>query len=181
MPHLRSGSPSNTMSCWQRPAPSTNTPTELIDGQVYPSSPQQRPHGFVKDRIAYRLQRVLEELGSPLLVATEQSMAIAPYNEPQPDIVLTSEAFGVGAVPVKSVVLVVEIADSSISYDRNQKRSMFALAEIQEYWIVNIQRRTILQLWQLDRGSYTESRERHLGEQIASATIPGLTISTGGI
>ena len=91
--------------------------TELIDGLVYAMSPQHRPHGFVKDELAYRLRRALEAMDSPLRIATEQSVALGRNNQPQPDIILTSEPRGDGAIPGASIALIVEVADSTAAFD----------------------------------------------------------------
>lgn len=100
---------------------------------VYLVSHQYRPHGFIKDELAYRLRRALEEIGSKLHVATEQSVSLAPLSEPQPDIILTSEPAGVGPIPGASVALLVEVADSTSKFDRIQKAAIYAGADIAEY------------------------------------------------
>lgn len=155
--------------------------TELLDGRVYAMSPQYRPHGFVKDELAYRLRRALEDAGSALSVATEQSMAIPHFNEPQPDIMLTSEPSGQGAIPVASVALVVEVSDSTSRSDLKQKAMMYAVAEVAEYWVADVTKRVIRQMWRPERGVYAERRELAFGERIAAETITGLLIETSKI
>jgi Uma2 family endonuclease len=155
--------------------------TELLDGVVFAMSPQHRPHGFVKDELAYRLRRALEAMASPLHVATEQSVVIEPHNEPEPDIILTSEPRGTGGIPVRSVALLVEVADASRRLDLEQKSSLYALAEVPEYWVVDVNRRSIHQMWRPDGEAYAERRQVAFGEQVEATTIKDLAVETGGL
>lgn len=155
--------------------------TELIDGVVYEVSPQYRPHGFAKDELAYRLRRCLETLGSPWHVATEQSVAIAPHSEPQPDIALTGEPRGSGPIPAASVALLVEIAASTIRFDLNPKAAIYAAAGVPEYWVVDLNARVVYQLWHLVDGAYATRREVAFGERIEAVTVAGLAVETIGI
>lgn len=152
--------------------------TELIDGRVYPMSPQYRPHGFVKDELAYRLRRALEDVGLPLHVATEQSMAIPRTSQPQPDIMLTSEPSGEGAIPVASVALIIEVSDSTSRYDLRHKATLYALAGVAEYWVADVITRTIRQMWRPEGGRYEERREAPFGDPISSVTLDDLVINT---
>jgi Uma2 family endonuclease len=155
--------------------------TELIDGVVYAMNPQYRPHGFVKDELAYRLRRALEAIGSKLHVATEQSVALEPNSEPQPDIILTSEPRGLGAIPGASVALLVEVSDSSVRFDLADKARVYAAAGIPEYWIVDVNSGRIDQMWAPDAGTYAQQREVKLGSTIEAATIDRLAVDTVAI
>ncbi len=155
--------------------------TELLDGRVYDVSPQYRPHGFVKDEFAYRLRRALEALGSSLHVATEQSVVLERFSEPIPDIILTTEPIGTGAIPGHSVGLLLEIADSSSKSDRVRKASLYARASIPEYWIADVNKRVVLRMWAPDRGFYGQRDKVQFGQQVGSATIDGLVIATADL
>ncbi len=159
----------------------THRKTELIDGRAYPMSPQYRSHGFVKDELAYRIRRALEDAGSELRVATEQSMAIPHFSEPQPDIMLSREPSGEGAIPVASVALIVEVSDSTSRYDLRQKATMYAAAGVAEYWVADIVRRTIRQMWRPVEGRYGEDGEVAFGESIVATTVDKLKILTDGL
>lgn len=152
--------------------------TELIDGVVYAMSPQFRPHGFIKDELSYRLRRKIEEVDPSLSVATEQSMAIPRMFQPQPDIMLTSEPQGEGAIPVASVALIIEVADSSTRHDYRQKTTMYGIAGVPEYWIADVVTRVVRQLWQPVEGHYEQRRDVPFGEPVISTTIDGLRIDT---
>src|SRR5690606_1417579 len=91
--------------------------TELIDGVVFQRSPEFRPHMFVKDELAYRLRRALEDLGSALFVGSGGSVALSEHDMRRPDIILTSEPRGEGAVPLGSIALLVEVSNTTGHFD----------------------------------------------------------------
>jgi Uma2 family endonuclease len=155
--------------------------TELIDGVVYAMNPQHRPHGFAKDELAYRLRRALEAMGSDLHVATEQSVAMIPHNQPEPDIILTTEPRGPGAIPGTSVALLVEVAHTSLDHDLLRKAPVYADRCVAEYWVLDVNAGLIHQMWSPQGEAYAERREVKLGERIEAATIRGLAVETAGI
>lgn len=155
--------------------------TELLDGAIYAMSPQYRPHGFVKDEIAYRLRRALEALGSPLHVATEQSAALSPFSEPQPDIMLTREPRGDGPIPGASVVLICEVSASTLAFELREKARIYAEAGVLEYWVADVEARMIHQMWAPVGDRFTRSREMPFDTGIESTTIPDLRVNTAAL
>lgn len=155
--------------------------TELVDGLVYAMSPQYREHGFIKDELGYRLRVALEKIRSLLHVATEQSVAIAPYSGPQPDIALTSEPRGVGPIPIQSVALIVEVSANTIRFDAGEKLGVYASAAVPEYWIVDVERRVLHLFWAPTGDDYAERATIVFGEPIMARSIPDLTIATSGL
>jgi Uma2 family endonuclease len=152
--------------------------TELINGVVYAMNPQHRPHGFAKDELAYRLRRALEAMGSDLHVATEQSVAMTPHDHPEPDIILTTEPRGPGAIPGASVALLVEIAHTSLDHDLLRKAPVYASRGVAEYWVVYVNGGLIHQMWSPHGEAYAERREVKLGARVEAATIDGLAVET---
>jgi Uma2 family endonuclease len=76
--------------------------------------------------------------------------------------------------------LVVEVSDTTLRHDLVRKARRYAHAAIGEYWVVDIEREIIHQLWQPAGESYDERREVPLGGTIASATIENLQVETPG-
>lgn len=155
--------------------------TELVDGLVYAMNPRQRPHGFAKDELAYRLRRALEAMGSELHVATEQSVAMIPHNQPEPDIILTTEPRGPGAIPGETVALLVEVAHTSLDHDLLRKAPLYAARGVAEYWVLDVVAGLIHQMWSPRGEAYTERREVKIGKRIEAVTIEGLAVETAGM
>ena len=95
--------------------------TELIEGDVIVMSPQFRPHGMVKMRLYDVLRDRLRESGSPLRPVVEFSLALSNDSMPDPDIMLTAEPDGPRAVPLASVVLIIEVSDTTLAHDLGAK------------------------------------------------------------
>ena len=155
--------------------------TELIEGVIVALNPQHRPHGYAKDELAYRLRRALEAMGSKLYVATEWSVAMPPETMPEPDITLSDEPHGEGPIPLRSVALIVEIADTTAAFDLGQKARAYAANDVPEYWVVDLAGRKLHRLTKPQAGGYADRAVIGLGERIEAATIAGLAIETSGL
>ena len=151
--------------------------TELLDGTVIIMNAEDRPHGWVRDELTYRLRRALDDLGSPLSTISA-STRLSDHDMPLPDIVLTSEPMGDGPVPVPSIGLVVEVSSTTLRRDAGVKATAYASANIPEYWIANLKGRVIRQFWGPRDGVYTQRRDIPFGEPVDAVTIEGLSIAT---
>ena len=97
---------------------------------------------------------------------------------PQPDIVVSSEPSGEGPVPGATVALVTEVSDSTLEHDLGRKLRMYAAAGVPEYWVIDLQGRKIIRMWQPSGEGYTRTGEDGLGARLKSATIAGLAVDT---
>lgn len=158
-----------------------DAPTELIDADIIVMRPEWRPHMRVKDELAYRLRRVLEDMGSSLFVGTGGSIALGDHEMPRPDIILTDDIQGENAVPAASIALLVEVSTSTLDHDMKKKPAIYAAAGIPEYWVADVNARVIHQMWAPIGDGYAERREIAFGEPIAAAAVPGVTIATTGL
>ncbi|MGI4732169.1 MAG: Uma2 family endonuclease [Janthinobacterium lividum] len=154
--------------------------TELLDGDIIIMNAEYRPHAWIAGELGYRIRRILEN-GASGVHAMTASVALSEHDMPLPDIVLTREPRGAGPVPLRSVVLVVEVSSSTLDRDLHDKVVIYARAGIAEYWVVDVNGRVIHQMWAPSGDGYTEGRAVTLGETVASATLPGLTVATDGI
>ena len=109
---------------------------ELIDGEVLKMTPQGSAHATAV-RLTEDLLRTVFGPGHDVRV--QMPLALDPSSEPEPDVavVLGSPRDYRDAHPT-SALLVVEVADTTLPYDREQKGSLYARAGVAEYWIVNL-------------------------------------------
>lgn len=111
---------------------------ELINGQLIPMAPIGNAHIACVNR----LNRLLvERTTSEIVVSVQNPVRIDAYNEPEPDLVLSS-ALDRAPEP-DDVLLLVEVADSSLAYDCETKLPLYAQAGIPEVWIVNLDDRQV--------------------------------------
>lgn len=152
--------------------------TELIDGEIICMNSQFRRHSYCKSQLAYRLHEALQRLDNGLAAITEASVGMPPHDLPEPDIVVTSEPLGEGFVPLASVRLLIEVADSTAAFDLGRKAALYSRHAVPEYWIVDINAQRIVRLWMPEIAGYAQSATTGIGQPITAATIPGLTVAT---
>jgi Uma2 family endonuclease len=108
-------------------------PLELIDGQLVVMSPINDPHVVCINR----LNRTFVERTDPnVAVSIQNPVRIDEHNEPEPDVVLSTNRDG--APRPDDVLLLVEVSGSTLDYDRDVKRPLYARAGISEVWIANL-------------------------------------------
>jgi Uma2 family endonuclease len=109
---------------------------ELIGGQLMVMSPQGPPHMGLISTIA----RVLDGLFAPHFYARQQGpIDLGATTEPEPDIaVVVCPRQSYLTVHPTHAHLIIEIGDSTLTYDRGRKASLYASAGIADYWIVNL-------------------------------------------
>ena len=108
---------------------------ELIEGEIVQMSPPGNRHiAFV-----ISLSNLLTlRLAGRALVSTQNPVVLTDDTEPQPDVtVLRRRAYKDRRVSADDVALLIEVADTSLSYDRRTKLPLYARAGIPEYWIVD--------------------------------------------
>ena len=127
------------------------------------------------------LVAALTRLNLPLRVLSEVSVRVSETEVPMPDISLVQRARYRAAVPVEQVRLAVEISDTTLADDLGRKRILYALGGIPEYWVVDLSGRVISQHWSPEGGTYAKSEIVPFGDDIASATLPGLVILTAAL
>ncbi len=114
---------------------------QLIRGEIIQISPMNSPHA-TSIRL---LENILREVfGKGFDVRSQLPMSFSKIDEPEPDIAVVE-----GTIRdytdnhPKSAVLLVEVADTSLRFDRKQKAELYAENMIGEYWIVNLKQRCL--------------------------------------
>ncbi|PDW05020.1 Uma2 family endonuclease [Candidatus Viridilinea mediisalina] len=151
---------------------------ELLDGEIYVMS----PIGPLHVSIINKLNKILmNQVGDNGIISIQNPIQLSDYSEPQPDITILSprEDFYTSALPTPDdVLLIIEIADSSIDYDRDEKLPRYARAQISEVWIVDVHKSVIEQYTQPLQGEYTQLHKVLLGNIVTATTIANVCIDT---
>lgn len=111
-------------------------PLELVGGQLIVAEPQSPYHVSAIRMVDYALRAVLPE---GWIVSVQAPVSLDDESEPEPDffVVPGRPADYRDAHPGRPV-LVVEVAESSLRFDRLRKGSLYARARVPDYWIVNL-------------------------------------------
>ena len=109
---------------------------ELIDGLMLVREPQNSPHAT---GVMLALEALRAAFGAGWVVRPQLPIALDEDSEPEPDLVVVpGHTRDFSRAHPASVVLVVEVADSSLAFDRGDKASLYARAGVADYWIVNL-------------------------------------------
>lgn len=156
--------------------------TELIGGTIVAMNAQYSLHADVKGQLFRRVADACDKALPKHRVWTEVSVAIAPNDVPEPDIVVADfKPRPRAAVPASTVALVIEVADTTLRYDLGAKLRVYAGARIPEYWVVDIENAVVHQMWMPAEAAYVEQKQTAIGAPIVSTTIAGLQVETRGL
>lgn len=109
---------------------------ELIEGEIITMTPQESPHAAGVSLVQDALRTAF---GPGFYVRSQSPLRLGLDSEPEPDaaVVLGTVRDYVKAHPT-TAVLVVEVSDTTVDFDRGRKSALYARASIPEYWIVNL-------------------------------------------
>lgn len=111
---------------------------ELINGEVLEMSPIGRRHAACVDRLN---QVFHDRLRGRAIVRVQSPIALGPRSEPQPDLALLrprDDFYASHHPEVDDILLVIEVSESSLEYDREVKLPQYAIAGVPEVWLVDL-------------------------------------------
>ncbi len=149
---------------------------QLIDGMLVEMTPQGRPHAFVIQRLNRLLSRAL---GDEFEVLTQLPLTLSSDSEPEPDLaVVRAQDAASRTQHPSTALLVIEVSDDSLRFDRRKKAALYARTGIPEYWIVNLEDATIEVRSDPDKatGEYRDSRVARRGETMTAAAVPDVQV-----
>ena len=144
---------------------------ELIEGEIVPMSPQDPKHSRA---LSWCTNLFSELFGRTHLVRVQLPLRIGERSEPEPDLSLLdkSVAATLEGHPTE-LDFVLEVANTSLAFDRGEKLKLYARAGIPEYWIVNLRDR-IVEIYRSPQGDgYTDKYRRKPGDQLELLRLPG--------
>lgn len=109
---------------------------ELIEGEIVEMSPQASLHAA---GICLVNEALRNAFGPGFVVRIQLPMDFGAVSEPEPDVaVVSGTARDHSMSHPKSALLIVEISDSTLRYDRSKKASLYAKAGVEDYWVLNL-------------------------------------------
>ncbi|WP_017661054.1 Uma2 family endonuclease [Baaleninema simplex] len=145
---------------------------ELIQGTILRMSPIGTKHQAC---VALLNRLFVRQLGDRAVVWPQNAIELSDRSQPQPDLALLKprEDFYSDRYPTPDdTVLVVEIADSTVSFDRDVKMPLYASAGIREMWLVDLMRGCVEVYREPSDVGYQMKRTASLDAEIAPATFP---------
>lgn len=150
---------------------------ELIGGEIIKMSPIGKYHAACVKRLNSVLNR---RVGEYAIISVQDPIRLDDYSEPEPDIALLKprDDFYAQELPTaEDVLLIIEVADTSVEYDRNVKLPLYAKANIAETWLANIREDRMEAYSQPVNGIYQNVRVIKRGETISPEALPKLLLT----
>ncbi len=154
---------------------------ELLDGQVIEMEPIGSRHaGCVK----YLARTLIAATGDRAVVAIQDPVVLDEHSEPQPDLaILAPRADGYRAShPMPSeIILLIEVADTTLAFDRDTKAASYARAGVPECWVVDLAGDQILVMRSPGPDGYGDVRIRSRDETISVAPLSDVEVDVAEI
>lgn len=150
---------------------------ELVFGMVIAMSPTDPGHVQSTARLTKLLMLAL---GDRAQVICQAPIAATDDSEPEPDIYVTPVGDYWRAHP-SHAHLVVEVANSSLAYDRAEKALLYGIADVEEYWIVDLVHGLVEVRRGRDQGTWSSITTYGRGDHIAVLAFPDVTIEVSAI
>ena len=150
---------------------------ELIEGELIEMAPIGSDHAATVNGMAEALFAAFRDKA---IVSVQNPVRIGQYTEPQPDFTvlrMRADRYRTATPGPADVLVLIEVADSSLRYDTKTKRPLYALAGIAEYWIVDLSRRAVVAHRRPEGDRYTEVTVHGSGETLSLTLAPEVAIT----
>lgn len=145
---------------------------ELVQGEIVEMSPIGPKHASTVTRIVRLLTEIFRD---QYLISPQNPIQLGLDSEPEPDIVILKEKADFYATrhpKAEEVVFIIEVADSTLQYDKEVKLALYAQSGIAEYWIVDLQAHQLMIHSFPDGNTYQQLKCFQSGEDVFSTLLP---------
>ena len=149
---------------------------ELIDGEIIDMPPPGSPHAATVHYLNELLVRAVEGRASVLV---QNPVRLSEYSEPQPDLALLrrrDDFYRERHPQADDVLLIIEVAATSLRFDRETKLPLYARHGIPEMWLVDLGSRRLSRYRAPQQGSYTLVDEPDFGTALDVSALSGVAV-----
>jgi Uma2 family endonuclease len=154
---------------------------ELIEGEIIDMAPIGKDHMSVVDQLT---RLFIRAVGDDAIVRVQGSVRLSRLSEPEPDLVLLKprpdfyrSEFALAA----DTLLVIEVSDSSLRYDRDFKVPFYARHRVPEVWIVDIPNNRLLVYASPGGGAYAQATSVAQPGILPVAALPHVTVDLSSV
>jgi Uma2 family endonuclease len=158
-----------------------NERVELIRGEIIKISPIGRRHAACVDRCNYTFAH---KLGTKVIVRIQNPLALDNTSEPEPDVMILKhkpDFYDTGHPQPTDVLLLIEVADSTIDSDRELKIPLYAEDGIVEVWLIDINNAYVEVYRQPTATGYQQIFKFYRGQTLSILTFPDINIAVDEI
>lgn len=154
---------------------------ELINGEILEMAPIGFNHA---GHVICLLNFFAPLVGKKALVNAQNPLQLGDLSEPEPDFMLLKphvDFYSSRHPNANDVLLLIEVADSSLQFDQNQKLHLYALHGIPEYWLLNLND-SCLEVYRKPNGEvYAEKTTLRTGDSITLSQLAEITVNMADI
>jgi Uma2 family endonuclease len=150
---------------------------ELLGGDVFVMAPIGSRHAAAVNRLAALLIR---QLGDRAVIGPQNPVHLSDDSEPQPDLSVLKprpDYYASGHPGPSDVLLLIEVAETSLAHDRDLKLDLYARSGIVEVWIVDLTGEAVTAYRDPDGEKYAWVREHRRGEALSPSSFPDVTLA----
>ncbi|MCK5479207.1 MAG: Uma2 family endonuclease [Methylococcales bacterium] len=154
---------------------------ELINGEIIEMAPIGSHHASHLKRLNKLFSGLVQE---SVIIAVQDPLQLGDLSEPEPDFMLlhpSSDFYYENHPVANDVFLLIEIAESSLKFDQNQKLRLYALHNIPEYWLLNVNDTCLEVYRQPYDGLYAEKTTLRSGDKITLSQLTDINIDIADI
>ena len=150
---------------------------ELIEGEIVEMAAIGEAHASTVMRGMKLLER---RFGRRALISPQNPLRLPTYSEPQPDMVVLrhrDDFYRSGHPTGPDVLLLIEVADTTLRYDRNTKGPIYARHGIADYWIADLSHDALIVLRDPGSVDYRSEQVLRRGEKVSPLAFPKVEIA----
>ncbi|HEV8683317.1 MAG TPA: Uma2 family endonuclease [Actinomycetota bacterium] len=154
---------------------------ELIEGQIVEMPPIGSRHAGT---VNYLIAVLVRGLGDRAVISPQHPVRLSDLSEPQPDVAILRprpDSYRDSHPRPEDILLLVEVAETSVAFDRSVKLPLYARVGIPEYWLVDLKGGVLEVHRSPQQDRYAEVKELRAGTVIAPAAFSDLELDVGKI
>jgi Uma2 family endonuclease len=154
---------------------------ELIEGEIVKMSPIGSLHAACVKRLNKLLQR---QFGDDAVIGVQDPIRLSDFSEPEPDVALLrprADLYAQAHPTPDDVLLIIEVADTTVLSDRNVKVPLYARAGIPEVWLIDLPQEVVEIYARPAEGGYQVQRQARRGEQLTAETLAQLSLTVDAV
>ncbi len=158
-----------------------NDRVELIEGQIIKMVPIGSEHAGKVNNLTYLL---VTTLGNRAVVSVQNPVRLSNILEPEPDFAILKprpDRYAGGHPTAADVLLLIEVADSSLDYDRLVKARLYARHGVPEFWVVDVKARLVTVHRKPVGDAYTDVTERRPTDMLDIAAIADTAVPAADV
>ncbi len=150
---------------------------ELVDGEILEMAPIGKPHGV---RISIVLQALMDTVPRNIMKYSQSTIRLNDGSGPEPDIALLTPQASMDRENIprpQDILLIIEIADSSLRIDRGDRARRYARNGIPELWIFALETDEVEVSRQPTPEGYADVRVHRRGDTLTIQELPGIRLA----